>query len=115
VPLLCCRRETHVIDFRDLNQRLDPVAVLELLRIDCYQLRWGKWRGRCPVHPNSGRRTRSLKVDLVLHRCYCHNCRWTGDLIDLAAVVWGVPLVGAADRLRRHFGIITQQRRGTVN
>lgn len=103
-----------MVDFRDLNQRLDPCAVLRLLELPCHSYRWGKWRGKCPCHHSTNARSRSLSVDTVIHRCYCHRCNWTGDLIDLAGVVWGVGLVAAAERLCRHFGLRPAQRRGTV-
>ena len=102
------------IDFKRLNLELPALEVLRLLRLECYAVTGGYWRGRCPFHPPSPRRSRSFQVSRERRLYYCHNCKRVGDLIDLAAHVWQVTMWTAAKRLADQFCPCAGTRRGVV-
>lgn len=57
-------------------------------------------RAQCPFHGGRG-----YNLAMYDDHVYCHSCHQRGDVIDLAAAVWGVDKLEAARKLNDDFNL----------
>jgi DNA primase len=74
---------------------------------DCLRGSGAQRRGPCPVHGSTHAGSRSFSVNLQknVFRCFCPECGAKGNVLDLWAVVHGLPLSEAAKHLAQAFGL----------
>lgn len=91
------------MNFKDLNLSLPTLDVLHDLGLEEYGHTAEEWRGRCPFHESSSRRSRSFAVSIHLRKWFCHKCKDCGDLIDLYALLHQCSCITAANRLKERY------------
>lgn len=91
------------MNLKDLNLRLPTLDVLHDLGLEEYSHTAEEWRGRCPFHESTSRRSRSFAVSIRLRKWFCHKCKDHGDLIDLYAELHQCDCNAAAVRLRERY------------
>lgn len=92
-----------MIAFQEINRLLPALDVLHVLCLEEYGHNSEQWRGRCPFHRSTSRRSRSFSVSLTLRKFFCHKCKESGDLIDLWAELHQIDLHRAALDLANRF------------
>lgn len=92
------------VDFRVLRDMVGVRDVLALLAWDYSWHRGDEWRGPCPLHATSARRSRVFRAQG--HIWYCHRCHRGGDALELwAATHPGQAKLEAAYELCAALGI----------
>ncbi|MGC8740795.1 MAG: tetratricopeptide repeat protein [Candidatus Sumerlaeaceae bacterium] len=94
---------------RDLNEQLDPRAVLELINYhsDKLQESGETLRGFCPIHRETVFRTLIIDKSKRTFRCMYSLCKGAagGTLVELYALAQDIPLEKAVEELAGHFQI----------
>ena len=96
------------IDFATLRRRVTMEQVLgHLGHLEHLRGSGAGRRGPCPVHGPSRAGSRSFSVNLQknVFRCFCPECGAQGNVLDLWAAVYGLPLAEAAKHLAQTFGL----------
>ena len=96
------------IDFAAVRRQISMEQVLRCLgHWDCLRGAGAQRRGPCPAHGSTHAGSRSFSVNLPknVFRCFCPECGAKGNVLDLWAVVHGLPLAEAARHLAQTFGL----------
>ncbi|MCX7626255.1 MAG: DnaA/Hda family protein [Candidatus Sumerlaeaceae bacterium] len=94
---------------QELNEQLDPRAVLELIGYHTEKLQESAetFRGFCPIHRETVFRTLIIDKSRRSFRCMYSLCKGAagGTLVELYALARDLPLEKAVEELGSHFGI----------
>lgn len=97
---------------RDVNEQLDPRAVLELIgyHTDKLQESAETFRGFCPVHRETVFRTLIVDKSKRTFRCMYSLCKGAGGgtLVELYSLARELPLEKAVEELAEHFHLQVQ-------
>jgi len=92
------------IDFNTLRDEITMEQVLELIHFVPSSRLGDQWRGPCPVHQSTSRKSRSLSVNLTTRRYCCHKCQSRGNQLELWAQIHQLSIYDAAIDLCRALG-----------
>ena len=84
------------IDFALLRRQVSVAQVLELVGFTATTRRGAQWRGPCPVHGSTSRRSRSFAVHVQRHCWQCFRCGACGNALDLYVAVTKLPVYEGA-------------------
>lgn len=94
---------------QELNEQLDPRAVLELIGYHTEKLQESAetFRGFCPIHRETVFRTLIIDKSRRSFRCMYSLCKGAagGTLVELYALARDLPIEKAVEELGAHFGI----------
>lgn len=91
------------LDFRIIKKFVAPLDALRLMGWPGRREPSGQYRGPCPVHGSRARYSRSFTVSSS--SCYCHSCKWHGDVIQLWARLRAMTVLEAAHELCERFNL----------
>jgi hypothetical protein len=95
-----------LIDFPALNDRVAPVAVLNLLGLKAKRVAGDIWRRLCPFCGAGGKGEDAFCVNLKRGIWYCHGCEETGDMAELYARVTDQRIYWAALEMASRLGVV---------
>lgn len=93
------------VDYNAIQSLVPMARVLDLLRFVASTGAANQVRGPCPVHGSQSAGSRSFSVDLKRGICRCFKCGFTGNQIQLWAVVKGMTVYQAAVDLCEQMGV----------
>jgi len=87
------------VDFNVVRQRISMADVLRLLQLEPTSVLGDAWRGPCPIHGSTSRRSRSFSANVRRGRYQCFRCGSRGNALELWAAVHGIGVYDAAIEL----------------
>lgn len=86
-------RQLSLTDFLSRQLRQEPRKMARSFRFSV-----------CPDCGESSTKSVKLKVDVADRRCKCHACGFSGDILDVAMVLWGMNRQECINRLLNRSG-----------
>jgi CHC2-type zinc finger protein len=93
------------VDFQAVRASVSLAQVLELIGFEPTERRGNQWRGPCPIHGSTSRKSRSFSAHLGKNAFRCFRCGAEGNQLDLWTTVSGTDLHAATLTLCRRLGL----------
>lgn len=117
------------LDFQAVRGSVSLQQVLDLIGFEPTERRGDQWRGPCPIHGSTSRKSRSFSVNLGKNAFRCFQCGAAGNQLDLWTTLSKTDIHTATLALCEQLGLVvprlnvhnvgephrcdTKQRRGT--
>ncbi len=93
------------VDFAAVQSRASMSKVLEFIGFVASTASGDQLHGPCPVHKSQSSRSRTFSVNTAQSLCHCHKCGFSGNQIQLWAIVNEMSVYDAAIDLCHKTGV----------